>query len=341
MRGLIALLLVVPALIAQEDAPLGPGEIIDGVAHRVNGTVITRSDLERRVGGVLAAAGRPQDIEQVIQRVILDKLKAQAAKDLGISITEEELDRQVDWIVRRRHGGDVSNLLQALSADGLSLSDFRDQKEEELRIHKFYRSKGFQLQDRGGLTRPRSAFDFDVTVTELRRFYRENPDAPECSVPLRVRPAWVHLPDQEGETVAEARERAEAWRERLVSEGLAALADELQERFGEQAVVLDLGLQPLSEYRESDSDLYSAVRSLALGEWSEPVRREGAFELFTITERQPARRLSFSEAQPRIRATIEEQKLTAAENQVLEELILQTDAETRRLLLTGGRLRRR
>ncbi len=330
MRTALTLVLMVASSSAQEPTPPAThGQLVDRVFARVNGEVITQSDIEKKAGFSLAQAGRDVDPERIIRAIIMQKLQEQAAEELGISITEDELDRQVEFVVRRRFGGDFGQLLQALSADGLSLSDFRDQREEDLKKRRFFQRKGFDLEVDTGLTRRRSPFDLDVTVTDLRRYYLAHEE--NYVEPARIRLLRVRVPHDEHPSIDAARESAEKLRGQLESEGWLNMQPKIIERYGETAM-LDMGLQPVSAF-SADPALGAVVRSLPLGKWSDPIRRPQAFEVFFIAERLEERRLSFDEAQQAIRAELSQKKTAAAEERIVRQLILESDPETRRLLL--------
>ncbi|MEQ8763013.1 MAG: peptidylprolyl isomerase [Planctomycetota bacterium] len=308
---IIALLLASP-LAAQPEGR--ESRVVDRIFRRVNGKVITLSEIQERAA--VQAAGRQQDIEQVVQQVIVDKLQLQDADKQGIQVSQEHIDWYIDNQVRQKHGGDATKLLQALSANGVSLLDFRERSEEDIQRELYFRKQGVRPAQNVGLIRPRSRFDFDVTVTELRRYFRDH--AGELSEPTQVRWTAIILPIASFESLDEARSVIWGLRNQLRQFGLVALRSRIEAELG-KGTVLEFPMQPVKELLPEE--LKKLAVELPNGEWSEPIETEDEIQIYFPTERIAGRPMTFAEAQPMIRTLLTTQKQNQVQAQVRNELL--------------------
>ncbi|MDR5866577.1 SurA N-terminal domain-containing protein [Halomonas koreensis] len=118
---------------AQERQPL------DRIVAVVNEGAIMASQLEDRLAQTrrqLTARGieLPSDQalrEQVLDRLIVEEIQLQMAREANLSVDDTELNRQVRAIAEG-NGMTLEQFADALEADGLSLGMMRDQVRREL-----------------------------------------------------------------------------------------------------------------------------------------------------------------------------------------------------------------
>ncbi|ATJ81745.1 SurA N-terminal domain-containing protein [Halomonas beimenensis] len=131
---LLSLLLGLPlAGLAQERQPL------DRIVAVVNEGAIMASQLEERVDQARRQLGSrgielpPEDVlrEQVLDRLIVEEIQLQLARQANLSVDDTELNRQVRAIAEG-NGMTLEQFADALEADGLSLGVMRDQVRREL-----------------------------------------------------------------------------------------------------------------------------------------------------------------------------------------------------------------
>src|SRR5207248_1378480 len=110
---------------------------VDRIVAVVNSEVITQFELSERVGRVLKELaqrgtplpGRDQLERQVLERMVLDKVQLQLARDTGLRVDDLDLDRT---IARIAEGNNMSltQFRTTIERDGLPFDKFR----EEVRI---------------------------------------------------------------------------------------------------------------------------------------------------------------------------------------------------------------
>jgi peptidyl-prolyl cis-trans isomerase D len=133
----------------------------------------------------------------------------------------------------------------------------------------------------------------DENDAELREIFASRAEALSKPEQVRARHLLIRIPeDASDEDSAAARERAEAARERVVSEGedFAAVASELSEDEATAPLGGDLGVFARGT---NDPALDEAVFGLEVGEVSELVRSSYGFHVVQVEERIPARKPTY------------------------------------------------
>lgn len=91
---------------------------------RINDSVITRFELEQRVLMLEALKTGGSTREIALENLINERLYAQAGKQLGIQVTQEEIDRGIEEFAARGNVG-KAELLQFLADNGVEEVSFR------------------------------------------------------------------------------------------------------------------------------------------------------------------------------------------------------------------------
>lgn len=145
-------------------------KIIDRVVAVVNDEVITLSELDeaclpffqKYLRGVTDPIEEQKIIRKirkdVLERLIEEKLIAQEVKKYNIKVTDEEVNAFIND-VKAQLGGE-ERLQEFLSAQGLTLKDYREKIREQLKKMKLIQ----------GSVRARIV----ITEEDLRRYYREH-----------------------------------------------------------------------------------------------------------------------------------------------------------------------
>lgn len=132
IRGLLAVLLLPVCVHAAE---------LDRVVAVVNDEVITASELRQRIGQIerqLAGQGTPKPAasllrQQVLERIVLERIQLQQAKQRGVTVDEASLDRALQRIAEQNKIS-VAELGQAVEKEGLSWRQFRDNIRTEIML---------------------------------------------------------------------------------------------------------------------------------------------------------------------------------------------------------------
>ena len=113
--------------------------LLDRVVAIVNNEVITESELQRREQQFLAnlarqnmAAPNPSLLrKEVLERMINDRALLQLARESGVRVDEQTLDRSIARIADQ-NGLTVAGLRQQLESEGVAFSRFRQDIREEI-----------------------------------------------------------------------------------------------------------------------------------------------------------------------------------------------------------------
>jgi len=162
--GLCALPLAAQAQDAgSPDAEPQGRQTLDRIVAVVNESAIMHSELEDRVAQTRSQIARqdqqmpPEQAlrEQVLERMIVEEIQLQRAREANLNVDNTELNRQVRAIAES-NGMTLDQFADALEADGLSLAVVRDQVRRELMMR--------QLQQRQVASR------VELSEREVERF---------------------------------------------------------------------------------------------------------------------------------------------------------------------------
>lgn len=113
---------------------------IDQIVVVVNEDVITRNELNSQLNGAIAQLkkqGTPLPEEgvlekQVLERMIMDMLQAQFARETGIRIDDTQLDRTLQRIAQGNNISSLDEFRARVEQDGSSFAKFREQIRAEI-----------------------------------------------------------------------------------------------------------------------------------------------------------------------------------------------------------------
>ncbi|MFW6344964.1 MAG: SurA N-terminal domain-containing protein [Halomonas sp.] len=112
---------------------------LDRIVAVVNQDAIMHSELDERIAQARSQLTAQQiDLppertlrEQVLERMIIEEIQLQMAREAGLSIDDTELNRQVRAIAEN-NGMSLEQFADALEADGLTLAAVREEIRREL-----------------------------------------------------------------------------------------------------------------------------------------------------------------------------------------------------------------
>lgn len=288
------------ALLAAPTAPAA-ADVVDRVVLRVNDKIATLLDYERRraemVSQVQAAdvpeEQRAQAMATLGNRLFRDMLEEllllSRADQLRVHPSEEEVDRAVRRVRQDFGIATEDEFAAALSSQGLSLAEFREQIRNQLRM-------------RDVVTREVTSA-IELEEDDLRRAYRADQDRYRVAERFRVRELVV-LEAEEGD-LEELQRLAEAIHDEIeAGRGFEEVARVYAER-GLTSGLIDLGWV---ERGELDPGLEAALSSLSPGDVSRPVPGRGGLHILELLEREEARVRDFGEVAEEV-AVQERQRL--------------------------------
>jgi len=121
---------------------------LDRIIAVVDDDVVMRSELEGmmdRVRGELRQKGAqmpPTEVleRQIMDRLILEKIQAQVAMQVGVQVTEENLDMAIGDIAKRNNL-DITQFKEILRAENYDFDRFREDIRQEILISKLRREE--------------------------------------------------------------------------------------------------------------------------------------------------------------------------------------------------------
>lgn len=116
---------------------------LDKIVAIVNDDVITHSELDHALTAIkfqIAQEQAPQPSEAALQKQVLDqlinkKLQLQMAKQAGISVSDDELNKAIERIASQNQIS-VESLYSHLNQDGMSTRDYRHEIHDQMVMQK-------------------------------------------------------------------------------------------------------------------------------------------------------------------------------------------------------------
>ena len=113
---------------------------IDSVVAVVNDDVVTRRELDERISGVLKQLQKqgialpPRDAleRQVLDRMIIDLLQAQLARETGVHVEDSQLDKTLLRIAQENNFPSLDEFRVKLAEDGVNYKKFREEIRAEI-----------------------------------------------------------------------------------------------------------------------------------------------------------------------------------------------------------------
>lgn len=239
--------------------------VVDRVVAVVNDDIITLSDLQREES--VKKSGIGQNEHLLLEDMIDRKLQMAAAKRSGMDVTDKELADSIADIMKR-NGFDRTQFEAALSREGLSFEQYREELREQMTI-----SRVFNKYVRSGLA---------VDEREIRAYYDRNTGAYALPEEIRVRHIFLKLPEkatpaQDAAIKAQALAALERARK---GENFISLVRELSESESASADG-DLGFM---QRQHALPEIEQATQSLKPGEIAGPLQCAGGYHIIRLEE---------------------------------------------------------
>jgi peptidyl-prolyl cis-trans isomerase SurA len=253
----------------------------DYIVAVVNSEPITNAQVNAEVARAirqLAAQRRPAPDEQTLRRQVLDQLineraQLQLAREMGLKIDEPSVD-QAEQNIARQNQLTVAQLRQQVQQqDGMAPQVLRNRLKDQLLLTR--------LREREVDARVRVS---DADVEQYLAEQQQRNSNPGSQL-INIAHILVAVPeDASAARQAELQRKAEQVTRRAREKGadFAALVRELSDA-GDRANGGQLGLRAGDRY---PALFTSAVRTLAVGEVSDPLRSGAGFHVLKLIERR-------------------------------------------------------
>lgn len=311
----VAALLVVVALAAPR------ADIIEQVLVKVNGDIITKTDLEQRQISALRQKNpnlRPdneaalrQALADVTPEVIVDAIDelliVQRGRELGYAMTTDQFNSIIENIKKENKLTDDEQFQAALKQEGLTLLDLRRQLERTMIVQRVQQTEVINK--------------LQVTDAELKMYYDSHRDVFTTKPEMTLREILVAVPvSEKGVNVGvedEAREKAEDIRKRLLAgEPFPRLASELSDSPSKAngGLVGPITADVLAP------DLQKAIGGLKVGELTPVLRTARGFQVIKLESRDEATLRSFDQSRSDIADRIANDKRVGEYSKFMERL---------------------
>lgn len=289
LAAAVAVLLSVPAAGQQ---------IIEQILVKVNGEILTKSDLEARQIQALRDPATGIDPErlttdaqmqealrevtpQILSDAIDEMLLLQRGRELGYRITDDQFQKTVDEIMKQNKIESKEQFEQALAGEGMTLDQFRRMFERNVIVQQVVRSEVMSK--------------IALTEQEAKDYYAEYPDEFTPPPTVTLREIFIAVPAEQREggmsfsaaADEQAAARARAARERvLTGEPFEKLVEEVSEA-GSKA---NGGLIGPIARDELAPALQKVLEGMKQGDVSEPIRTPRGYQVIkleTATEPVP------------------------------------------------------
>jgi len=263
------------SLLAAATSSLAQIEPLDSIVAVVNNDVIVKSELDGEIALMrpqLEAAGAaiPDQAtlqQQMLDRLIAKRLQMQRAEALGLEIDEAELTQAMTNIANR-NGLSLEGLQEALAANGIAFSDFREDTRMQILTSRLQQQEVVQ--------------NIRVTDPEIDRFLEQESDTLINRSEVRLQHILIALPDPATpQQVEQAQEEARSLAARLRKGADFAQLARTYSDGGRAAEGGDLGWFPMAEV---PSLAVEAANNLAKGEVSDPIRSPSGFHLIRVSD---------------------------------------------------------
>ena len=287
----------------------GKVEIIEQILVKVNGEIITKTELEdRQVAALRQRAQQMSDEElkkaiaaitpEILVDAVDELLLLQRGKELGYKVTDEQFKRVLDNIRKENKLESDEQFSAALKQEGITIEQLRKNLEKQMVINQVQ-----QVEVAGKV---------GISESEAQAYYAEHKDEFTTAASLTLRELLVAVKsDGKSVNVAAddaAKAKAESLRARArAGESFAALVAEASDAPSKANGGL---VGPLSA-EELDPGVRKIIEGLKPGDVSEVFRTGGGYALLQLDASTPPVVKSFESARDDIAQKVYESKRSA------------------------------
>ena len=268
------------------------GEMLDRIAAIVADGVVLESDLDTQIE-VVSERLRAQKLElppqnvlrqQVLDRLVLQQIELQRADHVGIKVSDDTLNAAM-LDVARRNNLTLSQLPQALAAQGIEYAAYRDDLRKEITL---------------SMLRQRDVLEhISVTPKEIDQYLDKQSKRPAQNLEYNVSHILIAVPQEASQAqLDDAAKRAnEVYEKAKGGQDFARLAV----TYSNSQTALEGGSLGWRKDTELPTFLTDVVAKLKPGEVSEPLRTPTGFHIVRLNDTRGAREGKAMENQVHVR----------------------------------------
>ncbi|MGH9159818.1 MAG: peptidylprolyl isomerase [Vicinamibacteraceae bacterium] len=290
-------------------------EILEQILVKVNGEIVTKTELERRTAEALEQRLREKSLStadlddaafkkavaeitpQVVLNTIDTMLLLQRGRELGIKLTDERFNEVVANIRKENKLESDEEWKTALKQSGLTLQTLRGQLERQMIVQRLQQQEVYSR--------------VSISEEEARAYYKAHRNNFRQEETVTLREVLVALPKAtEGKptdpkAVQGAQRKLEKVQARLkAGEDFAKLAGEISDAPSRANAGL---IGPLAT-RELSANHQKLLAKLKPGQASEPVETNEGWQIIKLESRTPEKVTSFEDAREQINQKVFETK---------------------------------
>jgi peptidyl-prolyl cis-trans isomerase SurA len=274
------------------------GEIIEQIIVKVNGEILTKTELENRQVAALRQAGQQIDpktndaqlrqmLDQVTPQLLVnavdEMLLVQRGRELGYKMADEQFQSVLDSIKKDNKIESDEQFQAALKSENMTLSDLRKSLERQMIVSRVQQNEVMSK--------------IAVNDEEARAYYEAHRAEFTSPRTVTLREIFVNVPG-DGQTVnvgrdEEARDKINAIRQRALNgESFEKLSADLSDAPSRANAGL---IGPLS-ISDLSPDLQKTLESMKQGDITQPLRGAKGYQILKLETATAAETKSFDAA---------------------------------------------
>lgn len=279
-------------------------EIIEQILVKVNGEILTKTDLETRQISTLRQRGQQIDLksdqgnaqlkkllDEVTPQILVDAvdemLIVQRGKELGYKLSDDQFKAAVDSIKKENKIETEEQFQAALKQEGMTMVDLRRNFEKTMIISRVEQN---EVLGRVG-----------VSEEEARKYYEAHPDEFTSPPTVTLREILVSVPvDPKGVNVAAddaAKAKAATIRARAAAgESFEKLAADLSDSPSRANAGL---IGPISQ-QDLSPDFQKLIVGMKPGDLAAPIRTQRGYQILKLESTTGSQMLTFEQARDQI-----------------------------------------
>lgn len=334
-RRLVASVAAAVLLISLGGVPLSGQQIIEQILVKVNGEILTKTDLESRQIQALRDQEKAIDPEALKNDVELQKLLRdvtpgilansidemlllQRARELGMRVTDDMFKKTVDEIKKSNKIETDEQFAAALRGEGMTLEQFRRVFERQVLTSQVIRQE----------VSPKIA----MTEQEAKEYYAAHPAEFTAQPTVTLREIFINVATEQRETGASFRaadDEAAAAKARSVRDRVAKGEpfEKLVEEVSEAGSKANGGLIGPILRNELAPALQTVLAAMKPGEVSEPIRTARGYQVVKLETATAPKPSPYEEVRDLIADKVVEQKSLVERRKLIERLRTQAIIE--------------
>lgn len=296
-------------------------ELIDRILVIVNDEVITGSELEARLLDVdrelaerkISPPPRSVLRNQVLERLVLDRLQLQQATKLGVRVTDQDVQAAMRALAKRNRLS-LEQFYRALESTGIALERYRERLRNQLVIERMLER---EISNR-----------ISVSDEEVQDFLAKRKREAPLDAAYDLSHIMIAVPESAGpEQVQAAQAKAEEIRQSLLQ---GANFEQAAIAYSQAQEALQGGALGWKDPGQLPALFLEAVTGLQPGELSELIRSPVGFHILRLNERRSTHRL-----QPVVQTHVRHILMRPSELQSISEVKARL-TQLRERIVTGG-----